>query len=224
MHAPSQPSTPLPLPTQSTFPKSNPHPIFPQPYIHCLINQTCELINAIYLLWKPRSACSAVCPGCAEFAFLDTSKNAYYRKNSEIWDTSNNCHNCLKNRKVWCNIALMHPKDADGMANSIDPDQTASSEAVWSWSALFAETYLSQYIDFVRYIIGDMGRLVQQLYQGRPILNKLLNQFTTLQSILTLHTYQTFDTVSFFLYRFTCLFHYKTQYVLPQICIIFILL
>ena len=47
----------------------------------------------------------------------------------------------------------MHPKDADGMANSVDPDQTASSEAVWSWSALFAETYLSQYIEFVRYII-----------------------------------------------------------------------
>ena len=45
----------------------------------------------------------------------------------------------------------MHPKDADGMANSVDLDQTASSEAVWSWSALFAETYLSQYIEFVRY-------------------------------------------------------------------------
>ena len=45
----------------------------------------------------------------------------------------------------------MHPKDADGMANSVDPDQTASSEAVWSWSALFAETYLSQYIEFVQY-------------------------------------------------------------------------
>ena len=45
----------------------------------------------------------------------------------------------------------MHPKDADGMANSIDPDQTASEEAVWSGSALFAETYLSQYIEFVRY-------------------------------------------------------------------------
>ena len=43
----------------------------------------------------------------------------------------------------------MHPKDAGGMANSVDPDQTASSEAVWSWSALFAETYLSQYIEFV---------------------------------------------------------------------------
>ena len=76
-----------------------------------------------------------------------------YRKNSKIWDTSNNCHNCLKNRKVWRNIALMHPKDANGMANSVEPDQTASSEAVWSWSALFAETYLSQYIEFVRYLL-----------------------------------------------------------------------
>ena len=44
----------------------------------------------------------------------------------------------------------MHPKDADEMTNSVDPDQTASSEAVWSWSALFAETYLSQYIEFIR--------------------------------------------------------------------------
>ena len=50
----------------------------------------------------------------------------------------------------------MHPKDADGMANSVDPDQTASSEAVWSWSALFAETYLSQYIEFVRYLNTEL--------------------------------------------------------------------
>ena len=28
------------------------------------------------------------------------------------------------------NVTLMHPKDADGLANSVDPDQTASSEAV----------------------------------------------------------------------------------------------
>ena len=40
----------------------------------------------------------------------------------------------------------MHPKEADAMANSVDPDQTAS------WSALFAETYLSQYIEFLRYL------------------------------------------------------------------------
>ena len=34
----------------------------------------------------------------------------------------------------------MHIKDADGMANSVDPDQTAPSWAVWSGSALFAQT------------------------------------------------------------------------------------
>ena len=39
----------------------------------------------------------------------------------------------------------MHPKEADAMANSVDPDHTASS-------ALFAETYLSQYIEFLRYL------------------------------------------------------------------------
>ena len=29
------------------------------------------------------------------------------------------------------------------MANSVDPDQTAPSETVWSWSALFAYAILS---------------------------------------------------------------------------------
>ena len=32
--------------------------------------------------------------GCLDILTL------YYRKNSKIWDTSNNCHNCPKNRKV----------------------------------------------------------------------------------------------------------------------------
>ena len=36
----------------------------------------------------------------------------------------------------------MSPNNADGMANSVDPDQTAP-RAVWSGSALFAQTYLS---------------------------------------------------------------------------------
>ena len=39
----------------------------------------------------------------------------------------------------------MHPKDAAGIANSVDPDQTAPLGAVWSGSALFAQTYLSDY-------------------------------------------------------------------------------
>ena len=36
----------------------------------------------------------------------------------------------------------MSPKDADGMANSADPDQTAP--IVWSGSTLFAQTCLSE--------------------------------------------------------------------------------
>ena len=38
----------------------------------------------------------------------------------------------------------MNPKDANGMANSVDPDQTAPLGAVWSGSALFAQAYLSK--------------------------------------------------------------------------------
>ena len=32
---------------------------------------------------------------------------------------------CFKNGTVCFYIAVMHPKDVDGMANSVDPDQTA---------------------------------------------------------------------------------------------------
>ena len=36
------------------------------------------------------------------------------------------------------------PRDANGIANSEDPDQTAPLGAVWSGSALFAQTCLSK--------------------------------------------------------------------------------
>ena len=36
----------------------------------------------------------------------------------------------------------------DGMTNCVDPDQTPLG-AVWTGSALFAQTYLSQYLEFV---------------------------------------------------------------------------
>ena len=66
----------------------------------------------------------------------------------------------------------MHPKDADGMANSVDPEQTASSEAVWSWSALFAETYLSQYIEFVRYFISLLCYRSNAMWQASHVVVK----------------------------------------------------
>ena len=44
----------------------------------------------------------------------------------------------------------MHPKDADETANSADPDQTAPLGAVWSGSALFAQTWLSENLGSLR--------------------------------------------------------------------------
>ena len=46
----------------------------------------------------------------------------------------------------------MSPKDADGMANSVDPDQTAPLGAVWSGSALFAQAYLSKNLGSLQYL------------------------------------------------------------------------
>ena len=42
-------------------------------------------------------------------------------------------------------------KDAEGIANSVDPDQTAPLEAVWFGSALFAQAYLSENLGSLRY-------------------------------------------------------------------------
>ena len=43
---------------------------------------------------------------------------------------------CPKNGTVWFYCAVMHPTDADGMANSADPNKTASIEAVLCGSTL----------------------------------------------------------------------------------------
>ena len=43
----------------------------------------------------------------------------------------------IKSWTMWLYHRVMSPNDADGMANSADPDQT-----VWSGSALFTQTFL----------------------------------------------------------------------------------
>ena len=44
----------------------------------------------------------------------------------------------------------MSPNDAEGIANSVDPDQTAPLGAVWSGSSLFAQTCLSENLGKLR--------------------------------------------------------------------------
>ena len=51
---------------------------------------------------------------------------------------------------MWLYYRVMSPNDADGMANSVDPDQTAPLGAVWSRSALFAQTCLSENLGKLR--------------------------------------------------------------------------
>ena len=46
----------------------------------------------------------------------------------------------------------MHPKDAEGMANRVDPDRTAISEADLTGSTRFAHTCLLQYFGLLRYL------------------------------------------------------------------------
>ena len=60
-----------------------------------------------------------------KIAIIESSMKMLYREISRDWDTLNNDRNCNKNGTVWFHSAVMHPKDADGIANDVDPDQTA---------------------------------------------------------------------------------------------------
>ena len=62
----------------------------------------------------------------------------------------------------------MSPNDADGMANSVDPDQTAPLGAVWSESALFAQAYLSENLGYLRYKLNT-SRIVQSVCFGKTL-------------------------------------------------------
>ena len=73
-----------------------------------------------------------------------------YRNDPKFSDTQNICCNHSKVWTMWLYHTLMSPNDADGMANSVDPDQTAPLGAVWSGSALFAQAYLSENLGSLR--------------------------------------------------------------------------
>ena len=75
----------------------------------------------------------------------------------------------------------MSPNDADGMANSVDPDQTAPLEAVWSGSALFAQTYLSENLGSLRYFLISLWKKMlpkTELRKGYNVSSFLLKQWS----------------------------------------------
>ena len=79
------------------------------------------------------------------------NKKVYYCKFPKYSDTQKICCNHSKIWTLWLYHRVMSPNDADGMANSVDPDQTAPLGAVWSGSALFAQAYLSKNLGSLRY-------------------------------------------------------------------------
>ena len=88
-----------------------------------------------------------------------------YHKSPKISDTRKIC--CYHPKITrWLYHRVMCPKSADGMANSVDPDQTAPLGAVWSGSTLFAQTCLSENLRKLRY--QELGRH-KWLNQANPL-------------------------------------------------------
>ena len=76
-----------------------------------------------------------------------------YRKFPKYSDTQKFCSNHSKIWTMWLYHREICPNDADGMANSVDPDQTAPLGAVWSGSALFAQACLSENLGSLQYSV-----------------------------------------------------------------------
>ena len=70
--------------------------------------------------------------------------------------------NCCKHQ-TWLCLRVMHPKDAEGIANSVEPDQTAPR----SGSAPFAQTCLSENLGKLRYntsILAAFHLIIRKWY------------------------------------------------------------
>ena len=80
-----------------------------------------------------------------------TTTTSTYRKFPKYSDNQKIYCNHSKIWTMWLYHRVMSPKDVEGIANSVDPDQTAPLGAVWSGSALFAQTYLSENLGSLRY-------------------------------------------------------------------------
>ena len=85
-----------------------------------------------------------------------------YRKFPKYSDTQKNCCKHSKIWTMWFYHRVMGPNDADGMANSVDPDQTAPLGTVWSGSALLAQAYLSENLGWLRYTINKSAKIIHK--------------------------------------------------------------
>ena len=134
--------------------------------------------------------------------YLDRFIYINYRKFPKYSDSQNICWNHSKILTMWLYHRVMSPNDADGMANSVDPDQTAPLGAVWSGSALFAQAYLSENLGSLRYISREMiiapsnnydrSKFFTKIVYNLWIKNALACKIHNLSHRLTIHEYVRF--------------------------------
>ena len=112
---------------------------------HCYTDvSSATLVNVRHDLLSSRLA------KCGKYWEFPWNTGNGYCNDPKFSDTQNICCNHSKVWTMWLYHTLMSPNDADGMANSIDHDQTAPLGAVWSGSALFAQAYLSENLGSLR--------------------------------------------------------------------------
>ena len=63
---------------------------------------------------------------------------------------------------IWFYYRVTGPKDADRMANSVDPDQTVSLGSVWSGSTLFAQTCMTENLGSLWQIFYNYSMLYER--------------------------------------------------------------
>ena len=102
---------------------------------------------------------------------LSLASSPLYHKNPKISDTQKICCNHPKSWTRWLFLRVIHPKDAAGIAHSVDPDQTAPLGAVWSGSALFAHTGLSENLGILWYTPIEICWKKQNKTKLEPLVN-----------------------------------------------------
>ena len=117
----------------------------------------------------------------------------YYRKFPKYSDTQNICCNHSKIWTMWLYHRVMSPKDADGMANSVDPDQTAPVGAVWSGSTLFAQTCLSENLGKLRYNDDETVTLYKSAWKAKMIYMYSIHLFTSASAMVILRSFSSLD-------------------------------
>ena len=134
--------------------------------------------HQIKLVDQPILSSSSHQNNLRKFLWFHLHELISYRKFPKYSDTQKICCDYSKIWTMWLYHRVNSPNDADGMANSVDPDQTAPLGAVWSGSALFAQAYLSENLGSLRYFIlmSHWEFMVHIIFHSYPFKSNLQNE------------------------------------------------